>query len=359
MREFFEVAWDLRRKVEQTDRDRQAFELVAAGRDALQAVHSKATFDIRNLETVFGAFEMASLFGRLHGLRDEDVAGLPGAIRHVIVRTIERGLRFQLKQGNVFAPDEYRKLASTIKTLDGSDFGNVGVITFNYDLGLDRAIENEGFEVDYCTDTDQAQETPTVMVRQPTPRLPVAKLHGSLNWWICPKCGRTVPVSVNDFLRSKGLAGDPYTASKVREFKLVYLDQLPGMCTTPDCRTPTIQPFIVPPTWSKGEFHRQIKQVWRRAAEMLRDAENIIVMGYSWPTSDEFFHNLFALGTVGPTFLRRFWIFDVNPELPTRYLRLLGPQASDPAVGDVPPAVEIQAAAQLTTTRSVAPPARH
>jgi hypothetical protein len=55
-------------------------------------------------------------------------------------------------------------------------------------------------------------------------------------------------------------------------------------------------------------------------------------MGYSWPASDEFFHQLFALGTVGQAFLRRFWIFDPDPGAERRYNFMLGPQATDSAV---------------------------
>jgi lauroyl/myristoyl acyltransferase len=55
--------------------------------------NSKARFDLRNLESVFSAFEMASLFKRLHNLPDESVRKLPAAIGRVIVRTIQWGMK--------------------------------------------------------------------------------------------------------------------------------------------------------------------------------------------------------------------------------------------------------------------------
>jgi hypothetical protein len=42
------------------------------------------------------------------------------------------------------------------------------------------------------------------------------------------------------------------------------------------------------------------------------EAQEIIVIGYSLPETDFFFRNLFALGTVGRKFIRRFAV--VNPD---------------------------------------------
>jgi len=67
----------------------------------------------------------------------------------------------------------------------------------------------------------------------------------------------------------------------------------------------------------------------RRAAAELADAENIIVLGYAFREMDSAFGFLYALGTLGSTTLKRFWVFDPaeGPEadkLRMRYERLLG-----------------------------------
>ncbi|MFW6060529.1 MAG: hypothetical protein ACODAQ_10125 [Phycisphaeraceae bacterium] len=72
-------------------------------------------------------------------------------------------------------------------------------------------------------------------------------------------------------------------------------------------------PLIVPPTWNKGEYHRELESVWRKAATHLSEAENIIIIGYSAPESDHFFHSLFSLGTMSDAILDRFWILDRKP----------------------------------------------
>jgi hypothetical protein len=85
--------------------------------------------------------------------------------------------------------------------------------------------------------------------------------------------------------------------------------------------------LIVPPTWNKERHYEKISRVWRRAASELHEAENVFVIGYSWPETDYFFHHLYALGTVGPRLLRRFWLIDNNEKTARRYRRLLGQQS--------------------------------
>lgn len=90
-----------------------------------------------------------------------------------------------------------------------------------------------------------------------------------------------------------------------------------------------LEPFIVPPTWDKTQYHRQISRVWRRAAQELKSAENIFVSGYSLPSSDAFFKYLYALGTVGSGLIRRFWVFDPDEAVNGRFKTLLGRSVLD------------------------------
>jgi hypothetical protein len=64
--------------------------------------------------------------------------------------------------------------------------------------------------------------------------------------------------------------------------------------------------------------------VWQQAARQLSDAENIIVSGYSVPETDAFFKYLFALGAVGNSLIRRFWVFDPDERVEERFRKLLG-----------------------------------
>ena len=90
------------------------------------------------------------------------------------------------------------------------------------------------------------------------------------------------------------------------------------------------EPVLVPPTWNKTEYHRNLSDVWSRAAAELGKAENIFIIGYSLPETDTFFKYLYALGSVGANPLKRIWVF--NPDstglVQKRFHDLLGPAAA-------------------------------
>ena len=89
------------------------------------------------------------------------------------------------------------------------------------------------------------------------------------------------------------------------------------------------EPVLVPPTWNKTDYHRELGSVWSRAAKELSEADSIFVMGFSLPPTDSFFSYLYALGTVGKVPLKRFWVFnpDRAGEVENRFRNLLGPGA--------------------------------
>jgi hypothetical protein len=60
--------------------------------------------DLDNLESLFGAFEMARLFGRLGNLADPELQELGSAIRQLIVRTIEKRIIYPVHERQVRPP---------------------------------------------------------------------------------------------------------------------------------------------------------------------------------------------------------------------------------------------------------------
>jgi len=85
-------------------------------------------------------------------------------------------------------------------------------------------------------------------------------------------------------------------------------------------------PMIVPPTWLKSEHHSSLGNVWRNAANELHDARNIFIAGYSLPETDTFFRHLFALGTISPSKIQRFWVFNPDRRIATfdRFAKIVG-----------------------------------
>lgn len=298
MREFFARAEDLHERHTSGENTQEVIDmgLVRFGRSALQAVHSKVQFDLENIETLFSAFEMARMFGRSLGasLTPDDVVELPNAMRRVIVRTLQWAMPFEIGPSRELTPPRpwadfaYRVISPLVHRGD-----RVCLITFNYDVGLDVALEACDFTIDYCLSRK----------REPRPRtIELAKLHGSMNWYGCARCGVVATDHVREFA---GRVGPPLPDAA---FVLDFANLLPQVC--PQCRGAVTAPWIVPPTWNKGDLQQRLAVVWARASTMLSEARSLIIAGYSWPESDQYFRQLCGVGLVGDEFLRRLWVFD-------------------------------------------------
>jgi hypothetical protein len=190
-------------------------------------------------------------------------------------------------------------------------------MTFNYDLAVDYALSFNKFEVDYCLNADRPNHPADISL---------LKLHGSVNWARCSHCEAISPLPVMDLFRERfsELSSD----ASFQKFSKVTVPIGARLSNLSHCgRACQLEALIVPPTWNKERHYAQIRRVWRRAAAELREAENVFVIGYSWPETDYFFHHLYALGTVGPSLLRRFWLVDDSAQANERYKRLLGEQS--------------------------------
>lgn len=308
MNDFLDVADDLRKRQEVGDATAD-FDLVFKGITALQLVHAKARIGLENIESVFAAFEMAKLLGRLASLNAEEINRLPIAMRRVIEKTLERTVDFPTSGGQVPPPEPYDSFAKLIEDIHTS---KVSIITFNYDVCLDYAFNWQRTPVDYCLDDGKDKSG-----------LKLLKLHGSLNWTRCPGCGKVVPWYISDFFKNRNWN------LWLTEAKKVHLDIASKIGEFKHCGNSTAkEPMVVPPTWNKAQYHDQLELVWRAAAAELADAENIFISGYSLPSTDQFFRYLYAIGTVGISRLKRFWVFDPDKNVGDKFSELLGPVAS-------------------------------
>lgn len=308
MNEFLTVAEKLWRDGRVSEPE-DSFGLVFKAISSLQAVHSKAALSFENIESAFAAFEMARLIGRLGDLSAEEIERLPTAMRVVISRTIEETAKFPVVGGQIHAAPPYPELAAYVAEAPRRDGpAPVSLITFNYDICLDYALQ--GTPVDYCLDTTSVSYA-----------LRVLKLHGSLNWCECPTCKRVVAWPMQEFFRHRyhtSLAGQQDARIRIGS-SMPSFKHCPGQSAA--------GPYVVPPTWNKFQYHSRLEPVWRAAAEELSEARNIFVCGYSLPPTDEFFRYLYALGTVGRSLLQRFWVFDPDESVGGRFKELLGQAA--------------------------------
>lgn len=305
MRDFLDIAHSLQRDGSAAPVD---FEPVFKGISILTAAHSKASLDLDNIESVFAAFEMAALLGMPLGeLSISDVKQLGLAIRRLIVRTLEVRIQYPVVGSQVRPPVPYGDFADLVREINSHGSVNSAVITFNYDVTLDYAFHFYSVRSNYCLQSEaQLHETPLL------------KLHGSLNWTRCNKCESVIPWSINEYLQRY---------DRIPDLPHVRLEIASHLENFSHCGgTVSGYPVIVPPTWNKTQYHSEIAGVWRRAARELSDAENIFVIGYSLPDTDQFFRLLHALGTIGTGRIRRIWV--LNPDrtgtVRKRFENLLG-----------------------------------
>ena len=322
MKDFLDVAEGLH-KEDKCGNASEYFDLLFKGYNALRRAYAKASIDIDNIEALFTAFEMANLLGRLGDLSSKEVERLPEAASHVIEKTLSSSIMFPkeykpkscsqgilLQTGDqLIPPGGYDKLGKIISKLisRGQDVNNVSVITFNYDLCIDYTIRCTGIPINYCLENDSAE------------KIKILKLHGSLNWALCPNCGQVFPIDYcNNAEVSFEKGGDNaqiHIASALHRFKHCGADAPTDL-------------VIVPPTIGKIQYQTQIKKVWNEAAKVLSKAEHIFVLGYSLPETDLFFRYLFAIGTLSDSRIKKFWVYDIDDsdEFKNRYKNLLGPE---------------------------------
>lgn len=315
MREFLDVAEKIRER--QNGRTREHFDLVFKAIAELQGVLAKSALDLDNIEAIFAAFEMAQLFGKLGNLKDDELHTLTTAIKSVIVTTLESEISFTMRGERLQPPTPYGSFAGLLRNLVRPSnalplVNAISLMTFNYELALDYALHFNSLNASYCLTPDAA-----------TSQVSLLKLHGSFNWTQCPNCKFIQSVDITTLM--SGMRW--FLLEEDRTLPISFTSRLPQCTKCGQASAP--EPLIIPPTWNKTQHYAEIKNVWSVAARQLAEAEQIVVIGYSLPDTDQFFRYLYALGTVGPTRLKRFWIINPDPKIQERFAPILGPLAKE------------------------------
>ena len=310
MPRFLDAAESISRSGRLFENDKEKFDLVFRAYDCLQSVYSKSSdIDLLNIESLFAAFEMADTIGALRGLEQPNTAStLVSAITRTIVRTIEETVSFPA----MGAPFPYGQFSAWVK----SHCLETSILTFNYDLCLDWSLHLAGLRPDYRLPNDEPTDRGAV---------DVLKLHGSLNWASCQQCGivpkRLPELSSFEQKRAFRAGGDG-------SMRMAVTDAIAFQNCSRCSKAFQGEPVIVPPTWNKGGFStNSMKTVWARAGQHLAEAEHLVIIGYSVPPTDHFFHYLYALGTMSPTRLKKIVVYNPDSSVEQRYKRLLGPTA--------------------------------
>jgi len=173
---------------------------------------------------------------------------------------------------------------------DVTKTGYDSIITLNYDIGYDKALDAQGIPFTYDAHWSGDSDSGFKLLR----------LHGSTNWRRCTKCKKIKVEKEFDKL------------TKIPDSTLYNIEIAKRIYNTPcECGGKCI-PFIVPPTWNKLEYSKDLSCIWTSASKELEQATRLIIIGYSLPETDNFFKYLLALGLSKNQSLQQ--IIIINPE---------------------------------------------
>lgn len=136
------------------------------------------------------------------------------------------------------------------------------------------------------------------------------KLHGSLSWYWLPEGGGSSTIRR---WQLPGLFGEPWGDDQdLRRQEL-----------------PAHEVFVVPPAALKSQRLREpvMKELWQRAAEALREATRVVLVGYSVPTADHSLSGMLAESIQGRAVSVE--IADLKPAAVEQRLRRLGIMAEE------------------------------
>lgn len=310
MQEFFEQMKRLHRG-RRLDGLGTDVDLITSARHQLERARLKSRLDVDNLESIYTALEMVETIGGIDGLSRERAREAQQSLDRLIVATLEQSVRFPVKRdetgGHIQSSAAYGQLAAEAEAIrERFPSFPITFVTFNYDLAFDVALAQQEVKVWYGFED----------VERPKKRVvSYFKLHGSIHWAI-DKRNKLVDAPI-DLGRLDG-----NVLSLTAKWVCLQVGEQLWQERRDDLRR---YPFIVPPSTNKRELQNLISPVWSHASRALREAEIVVLIGYSLPKADQFFRHFFALSTIGPTGLQRIVVIDPSELVCAELRGLLSP----------------------------------
>ncbi|MDA8213041.1 MAG: SIR2 family protein [Clostridia bacterium] len=250
---------------------------VAAGaplsREVLKKIFARdsKTFEVAQLETWL---DRHLFHNRSHGCQQadfEEVISRLELFEHYSEpaskdrRLLEAKVNLLLKEFiSLLQPDKLRDKLSCYDSFARKLRPGDLILTFNYDLVVERALERNNLGVDYqlfLPGSPLDRESTAIRFQL---RIPVIKLHGSINLVFCTRC------------------------YSVREASAGAL--LCNQCRNPDRslakESSTLRPFLIAPTLFKSYSLPDLRRIWYTAYNCLSRAQELIIIGYSLPAAD-------------------------------------------------------------------------
>ncbi|MGA2093206.1 MAG: SIR2 family protein [Sedimentisphaerales bacterium] len=176
------------------------------------------------------------------------------------------------------------------------------VITTNYDIMAECCLTNIGFQLRlpglWLPIDTQLPFTTIPLYTTDSKSVLLCKLHGSLNWYSDSNNEYRLRIESNAMLVQIKSANE-------------YVRFIFPQVSTSDYKPPG-EPIIVPPTFFKMQTYSYFQNIWSSAGEMLRKADKLVFIGYSFPDSDVHMRYFLAANLYENVDLRSIDIVDPN-----------------------------------------------
>ncbi|MFA7673520.1 MAG: hypothetical protein WCY62_06670 [Clostridia bacterium] len=238
-----------------------------------------------SLEDLFTFFDKI-IIGREHfrTYSSDNIQDIHTALRKCIIFTLAYYCIIMEEKENSLDAFAQILLRNKIDGISGDE--EISVITMNWDAYLDKKlfrICNEYNEsktrqkilpdlcfYDYSYNQNQKRIVSTQIKAKGCRNIKLLKLHGSINWLICPYCGRVFVDYTYD----------------------IAVDEMKNDCFCPLCwnefgeKAPIMNSMLITPTFLKDLNNLNIKNIWHNALIELTEASKVVFIGYSFPDAD-------------------------------------------------------------------------
>jgi len=254
---------------------------------------------------------MEEIFGMVYS--DTRMKPPPSGSKEAYVALLGIYKRVILETTNPLSPTNRGPLAKLLKNTLLK--GGCNIITFNQDLLIEKALVglNDIRSVWYPNDGYMRNFSMTVPTSKTvdrfktggklyTSKVGLMKLHGSLNWY-------TLTTSKDKI---------PSTMTSSKEIKCTTHIKIPPELTYVSSggyrKNWFTWPVIIPPVYEKGAFITDaITPIWNSARDEIKEADEIIVYGYSFPNADQQSKSFFRRARVKNTTLKRLIVINPDP----------------------------------------------
>lgn len=246
-------------------------------------IENHRDYEFPTFEECLGVLDLAYIRREgFSGFSRDEINKTRNALIFLIGKTLDEMLRGKLANNHQNLINRMKKEGNLLKT---------AFISFNYDIIIDNVLaglrNTDNLFLDYGIDFINEDWEPPI-----GSSIPLFKIHGSLNWLYCPTCNKM-----------------EYTYD---EKKRVYN----SICKVERCKQckMALEPVIVPPTYYKDMNNLFIQEIFLNAESALREAEDIIFCGYSFPDSDIHLKYILKRAELFNKKLQNIFIINRNPK---------------------------------------------